>query len=560
MNEFMIYLVRVSAGMGIVIIPYYFLLRNDTHLEIKRFYLLAGIWLSWIAPLITIQSPQILSGAAPAFFIDPSLPPETPVNAIGEGQHSSIRFHWLHPVMAVYVTGLLYLFIRNLVFLFRWNSVWKRSEKQKGVAFTSTGHVFTLFNRIFVPEEMDRKKDLHTILLHEKAHLRQLHFIDHIMVEASLLLTWFNPFTWLISRMIKENHEHLADRQVLSEGIPPAQYRARLLQYTLGVDLFRPGNSFNHSFTFKRFQMMKKPRKHAPGIVKFLLIIPSVLVTLSLTAGTISEPDTVHGKVIFADSREPATGAAVVIKGSTVGTVVDRDGNFSLNAGKNDELVISFVGYGTLVTKASKVGRKSLQLTPKAFLLEVDSRSGNDPSTSTGNYSPMPIEGAVILLDGERIESAEDLDTYDIEHIEVIKDPDHPLAKKYQAADGLILITSKQNAENPVEKDGELFYIVEEMPMFPGGKAALGNFIYSQLAYPESAKEKGHEGEVQVGFTVNTSGQIRDIHVVQSSDPAFDSAAVDALRNMPDWNPGKQRGKPVSVKVIVPVRFEPGRE
>ena len=45
------------------------------------------------------------------------------------------------------------------------------------------------------------------------------HFIDLMIVELTLLLTWFNPFSWLISRMIKENHEHLADRQVLSAGI-----------------------------------------------------------------------------------------------------------------------------------------------------------------------------------------------------------------------------------------------------------------------------------------------------------------------------------------------------
>ena len=117
-----------------------------------------------------------------------------------------------------------------------------------------------------------------------------------MLMELTLLLTWFNPFSWLISRMIKENHEHLADRQVLSAGINPARYRAQLMNHTLGVNVFRLGNQFNHSLTLKRFKMMKKPKKSPWGIIKIALLIPAVLVTLGLTTGMTPQQKTIKGQ------------------------------------------------------------------------------------------------------------------------------------------------------------------------------------------------------------------------------------------------------------------------
>ncbi len=153
------------------------------------------------------------------------------------------------------------------------------------MAFTGNDHLFTIFTRIFIPESLKNHQNLDNVLLHEKAHIRQLHFIDLMLMESTLLLTWFNPFSWLISRMIKENHEHLADRQVLSAGVNPARYRAQLLNHTLGVNVFRLGNQLNHSLTLKRFNMMKKPRKSPMGIIKIAFLIPAILITLGLTTG-----------------------------------------------------------------------------------------------------------------------------------------------------------------------------------------------------------------------------------------------------------------------------------
>jgi len=299
MNSLFIYLLKISAGLAIIFLPYYFLFRNDPNLVLKRIYLISGVIASWVFPFITFRKLPLALDLTPTVFIDL----DTPVTqtAILESTEVSngLSINWLQILLLVYISGFIFMFLKNLFLIFKWNLTWRRSHNEEGVAFIKNDQVFTLFTKIFVPGSLRDRDDLDNVLLHEKAHIRQLHFIDLMLIECTLLLTWFNPFSWLISRMIKENHEHLADREVLSTGVNPARYRAQLMNHTLGVNVFRLGNQFNHSLTIKRFKMMKKPRKSPLGFIKIALLIPAVLVTLGLTTGMTPQQKTIKGKVIF---------------------------------------------------------------------------------------------------------------------------------------------------------------------------------------------------------------------------------------------------------------------
>ena len=320
MNNLLIYLLKVSAGLGIIFLPYYFLFRNDPNLIIKRFYLLSGIIASWAFPFITFRKLPLVLDLTPTVFIDLDTPAIQPVMLQSVETTTSISINWLQVLLIIYLAGLVFMFLKNLYVVFKWNLTWKRNHNDEGVAYTRSDQVFTLFTRIFIPGSLRDQEDLDNVLLHEKAHIRQLHYIDLMFMECTLLLTWFNPFSWLISRMIKENHEHLADREVLSAGVNPARYRAQLMNHTLGVNVFRLGNQFNHSLTLKRFKMMKKPIRSPLGIIKIALLIPAVLITLGLTTGMAPQQKTVKGKVILSDTGLPATGASIVIANTTTGT------------------------------------------------------------------------------------------------------------------------------------------------------------------------------------------------------------------------------------------------
>ncbi|MCP4313151.1 MAG: TonB family protein [Bacteroidetes bacterium] len=573
MDELQIYLLKVSAGLAIISVPYYFLLRNDPNLNLKRFYLLLGMMASWIFPLIVFRKPELMLNLTPTVFIDPGEVTSLPISIGSASSATGITINWIKIGVMVYLSGLSFMFLKNLFIILRWNLAWKKNRDEEGVAFTRSDQVFTIFRKIFVPASLRDKDDLDNILLHERAHVQQLHFIDLMVMELTLLLTWFNPFSWLISRMIKENHEHLADRQVLSAGINPARYRAQLLNHTLGVNVFRLGNQFNHSLTLKRFKMMKKPKNSPGGIIKMALLVPALLIAMGLTTGmTPQQQKTINGKVVIAETGEPAPGTSVVIANSTVGTVADVKGTFMLNVEGDPELVLSFVGYKTLRVKASKVGKKPLELEEETFELDLETVPLDVKKEDANSVSIKDKNGSdkqpVFVIDGVVVNGIDNIDHETIESIIVLKDSNSEEVKKYNAPDGVVLITSKEAAAKAKKKDmvdvlsteEKVFYVVEDMPMFPGGKAALKTHIYSNLEYPAKLKKKGVSGEVMVQFLVAASGELQDIKAVSSTQKEFEAPALEVFKGMPKWNPGKQRGKPVPVKVVVPVKFNADKE
>lgn len=105
------------------------------------------------------------------------------------------------------------------------------------------------------------------------------------------------------------------------------------------------------------------------------------------------------------------------------------------------------------------------------------------------------------------------------------------------------------------QKEDEIFVAVEDQPEFPGGKNELFRYLRNEIEYPRSAKEAGIEGTVIVNFVVNKDGSITDVQIGRGVTDKLDQEATRVVKNMPDWKPGKQRGKPVRVRYRVPIRF-----
>ena len=105
------------------------------------------------------------------------------------------------------------------------------------------------------------------------------------------------------------------------------------------------------------------------------------------------------------------------------------------------------------------------------------------------------------------------------------------------------------------EETQEVFFIVEEMPVFPGGEEALRKFIAQSVKYPVIAQENGIQGRVFVSFVVNQKGEVTNVKVARPFDPNLDKEAVRVVQSMPKWSPGKQRGKAVKVSYTVPINF-----
>ena len=106
-----------------------------------------------------------------------------------------------------------------------------------------------------------------------------------------------------------------------------------------------------------------------------------------------------------------------------------------------------------------------------------------------------------------------------------------------------------------VVEETKIFTVVEQMPMYPGGDAALMGYLRDNIHYPTVAAENGVQGRVVVGFVVERDGSITDVKVLRSVDPSLDREAMRGVKSMPRWTPGKQNGSAVRVKYQVPVTF-----
>ena len=119
----------------------------------------------------------------------------------------------------------------------------------------------------------------------------------------------------------------------------------------------------------------------------------------------------------------------------------------------------------------------------------------------------------------------------------------------------VVVSDKKGSDEQQDKKGGEVFNVVEEMPEFPGGMDALKKYITEHLVYPKEAEKKGIQGKVYVSYVISDQGKVKDVKIERGVDPLLDNEAIRVIKNMPEWKPGKQRGKNVNVRFTIPVYF-----
>jgi len=110
--------------------------------------------------------------------------------------------------------------------------------------------------------------------------------------------------------------------------------------------------------------------------------------------------------------------------------------------------------------------------------------------------------------------------------------------------------------EDNTDKAEEVFFVVEDMPKFPGGDLALKRWIANHVKYPAVARENDIQGKVFVRFVVTSSGKVDKVQIVRGVDPLLDAESIRVVKALPRWKPGYQRNKPVSVWYTVPINFK----
>ncbi len=152
-----------------------------------------------------------------------------------------------------------------------------------------------------------------------------------------------------------------------------------------------------------------------------------------------------------------------------------------------------------------------------------------------------------------------------IQQPEIIEVPDEEEIEEDIEIDLDVEITADTQIEEMVfeeapeeEATDEIFMVVEDQPEPQGGMAAFYEYVGKNMKYPSQARRMGIEGKVFVQFVVDKDGSISQVQAIKGIGAGCDEEAVRVLREAPKWKPGKQRGRPVRVRMVLPITFKLG--
>lgn len=524
MSEILLYFLKSAVAMALFYLIYRLFMQKETLYSVNRFYLLGTLILSLVIPILPLENLFMVKEKifTPTFYINLEGPDvTTAVVSSGESGFSISAFILLQ---WIYIGGVVVLFggfIFELIRLQLLPKVHKQAFGPMKVIFVNKDIIpFSWFNLVFMDQSSREDPQIGTIIQHEYAHYKNLHFLDLLILEVITIFQWFNPLVWLYVRSIKEIHEYQADAAVLTRGQDTGRYQALLVNQLTGAEVFRLSNAFSKSLTKKRMIMMTKMKSKRSAWLKALIAMPALAILLmafsSRPTVTLSgEPIVVEGKVMEAEGQSPMPGVSIVVKGGTIGTVTDRDGNFMLKLDEPDlKLAFSFVGYKTVVmpvtTEFMNVELERGPITLNPWKKEAPPPPPPPPSPA-GAVKAKAIQGQI----GDKGE--------------------------------------KQKQKSKEGEEQEIFFIVEDLAHFPGGMEGLREYLTENIKYPADATEG--TSKILVGFTITTDGSVVDVKMEKGTSKAMDKEAYRLVSEMPKWEPAKQRSKPVRSDYILPVVF-----
>ncbi len=251
--------------------------------------------------------------------------------------------------------------------------------------------------------------------------------------------------------------------------------------------------------------MMKKMKTSQLAKFKALLILPLIAGLMlafvsppvKLTGATQGNEKIVSGSLSDKLTGSVLPGTAVIIQGTNVGTIADKQGNYSIRVADDKAvLVFSHVGYKTQEIPIANNAIINVQLEVDAMVVDFNKEKSVNVNVNASN------------------------------------------------------------AQNKAGDNKDTYQIVEELPSYNGGTQALQKFLEDNLRYPEEAKKAGIEGKVYVNFVVNAEGRVIETKIMRSVSPLLNEEALRLTNSMKEWKPGSQHGEKLSMAVTMPIEFK----
>ncbi|MEE1964247.1 M56 family metallopeptidase [Allomuricauda taeanensis] len=284
MEPIILYFAKTVLISSVFLGVYHAFLKRDTFFMENRLFLLAGLVLSLLFPLIRIE--RVVMAAKPV-LVDAT----SNINGT-DAPLLQTAFTLEHVFWAIYAIGCLILLVKFLIQLSSLRALAKnartwREHPYMHVETEKRISPFSFFNYIFYNPALFNTNELGTILAHEKVHARQYHTVDILMLEALKILFWFNPVLWFYTRAVKQNLEFLADSETISQMENKKNYQYLMLKQAVDGQEYRLTNSFYNSLIKKRIVMLNQNQSKKINVFKTLFVLP--LLGLFLVSFSIEE-------------------------------------------------------------------------------------------------------------------------------------------------------------------------------------------------------------------------------------------------------------------------------
>jgi TonB family protein len=558
MKSIIQYQIEVAICMAALSLLYLLLWRKDTNFTFKRFLFLSITALSLAIPLININLKREEKSPAVEYFT--YIPCQldyiyTQAPLLAEpGALDAWEIAFL-----IFCFGVFIMLVRLMVSYYKIWQIYLNSELSASKEYRLIDdpiQSFSFFNLVMINRSQARSNERDYIISHEKAHSRQRHSFDVLWLETIKMLHWANPFIWLITRESRQNMEYLADQEVARNTQSIENYQFAIVQHASNTGYQLLKSQFSKSNLRNRILMMNQPnnRKVRAGkLIAFLPVLAILFMSFSLKIDNLDIKKEIVKVLPAFDTKSLTT--ILNIKDES-----EKETSETKAISQSDEEFFTIVetppvpagmNWSTYIDKVSALARYPKEamennIEGKIFVQFIVEKGG-----SLSNLKA--VKGIGYGCDEEAIRA--------------IKEGPKWIAGRQAGKEVRVRMIIPLNFGTPYAAAGsvkmendtslnEVFTIVEQQPSpSTGDMASYYEVINANLHYPEKAKAQGIKGKVFVQFIVTKDGSLSDVKVIRGIEKECDAEAVRVIKEGPSWIPGKQGGKVVNVRLLMPIPF-----
>jgi bla regulator protein blaR1 len=547
-----LYLIQVTLCLAIFYAFYHFALKRETMFHTNRLYLLTTLVISLVLPLIKIYIDTLTDASdmivAPATYVGSYLYSISDTIIIRPEQKS---FPWGKLIMAVYFTGVVIMAFRLLLAIreilrIRSNGTHTMVSGKGCILSDDVKTPFSFFNTVYLPRHHGfQETELREVFAHEMAHIEEKHTWDILLMELVCIALWPSPIVYLYRKSLKDVHEYVADAAVIKET--PWENYAQLLVSQQSNHL---QNILSHQLIYsqlkKRLLMMNKERSGGWARYKYIGIIPILILAMVVFSFREKENTT----------RHDVNSTLMISRNDTASLYMSASNRYFLNSIEIPFDQLQSALSETMQDVADPVLKVLVDKTVTAGeMVKIDDLA----SKLKIRVFFQKNEKFDLYKSGLKVNWTPSGDTLPETYVTALR--------TLEPLEGNLNSLSPLDAELDMKQYG----YERELPIFPGcenvpfadqgicGMTKLGEYINTNMKYPESVRKSGIGGRVVVKFVVGADGYVKDVAIADSLHPDADKVVLELIQDMNvkvgKWMPARKAGKSVDAEMHLPIQF-----